>query len=144
MHIYLKRVSGVGSGNYIYFWKSKRLSDKNITASNRSDYKLNLELNFFGTKTRVEFNENCLKQDRIKYDHGKVVNIQIVYEIGRNINISDYPTLENCSFGAVSLIKNADIDQYKYPGYGIGFERHGFQSHPRGGTGRIKYILELI
>ena len=75
MHIYLKRVSGVGSGNYIYFWKSKRLSDKNITASNRSDYKLNLELNFFGTKTRVEFNENCLKQDRIKYDHGKVVNI---------------------------------------------------------------------
>ena len=42
MHIYLKRVSGVGSGNYIYSWKSKGLSDKNITAFNTSDYKLNL------------------------------------------------------------------------------------------------------
>ena len=75
MHIYLKRVSGVGSGNYIYFWKSKGLPDKNITAFNTSDYKLNLELSFFATKTRAEFNENCLKQDIIKYDHGKVVNI---------------------------------------------------------------------
>ena len=28
-------------------------------------------------------------------------------------------------FGAVSLTKNSDIDQYKYSGYGIGFDRHG-------------------
>ena len=28
-------------------------------------------------------------------------------------------------FGAVSLTKNNDIDQYKYSGYGIGFDRHG-------------------
>ena len=28
-------------------------------------------------------------------------------------------------FGAVSLTENADIDQYKYSGYGIGFDRHG-------------------
>ena len=28
-------------------------------------------------------------------------------------------------FGAVSLTKNADIDQYKYSGYGIGFDRKG-------------------
>ena len=28
-------------------------------------------------------------------------------------------------FGAVSLNKNADIDQYKYSGYGIGFDRKG-------------------
>ena len=28
-------------------------------------------------------------------------------------------------FGAVSLIKNADIDKYKYSGYGIGFDRGG-------------------
>ena len=50
---------------------------------------------FLGTKTK-EFNESCLKQDKITYDCGKVVNIYIVYEISRNINISDYPTLENC------------------------------------------------
>ena len=28
-------------------------------------------------------------------------------------------------FGAVMLVKNADIDKYKYSGYGIGFDRHG-------------------
>ena len=28
-------------------------------------------------------------------------------------------------FEAVSLTKNADIDQHKYSGYGIGFGRHG-------------------
>ena len=27
--------------------------------------------------------------------------------------------------GAVSLTKNTDIDQYKYSGYGIGFDRKG-------------------
>ena len=41
------------------------------------------------------------------------------------MNISDYPTLENCLFGAVKLTKNADIDKYGYSGYGIGFDRHG-------------------
>ena len=49
----------------------------------------------------------------------------IVYEISRNCNISSYPTLENCLFGTVSFTKHADIDQYKYSGYGIGFDRKG-------------------
>ena len=38
---YFKRVIGVGTGNYIYFWKSKGLSDENITAPTTSDYSLN-------------------------------------------------------------------------------------------------------
>ena len=54
----------------------------------------------------------------------KIVNIYIAYEISKNYSISSYPTLENCLFGAVSLIKKADIDRYKYSGYGIGFDRH--------------------
>ena len=28
-------------------------------------------------------------------------------------------------FGAVKLIKNADIDKYKYSGYGVGLDRRG-------------------
>ena len=59
----------------------------------------------------------------ITFNHGKVVNISIVSEINKRINISDYPTLENCLFGAVRLTKNADIDKCKYSGYGIGFDR---------------------
>ena len=51
MHRYFNRVSGVGSGNYIYSWKSKGLSGEIITASTTSNCKLNSELSFFGTKT---------------------------------------------------------------------------------------------
>ena len=39
MYRYSKRIPGVGSGNYIYFWKSKGLSDERLnsnTASNNS------------------------------------------------------------------------------------------------------------
>ena len=38
-------------------------------------------LGYYGTKTRVEFNGNCLKQDSVTFNHKKVVNIYIVYEI---------------------------------------------------------------
>ena len=44
-------------------------------------------------------------------------------------------------FGTVSLTKNADVDRYKYFGYGIRFDRHGFFSYPSGGTGRNVIIF---
>ena len=62
--------------------------------------------------------------DKVTFNHGKVVNIYIDYEISTNVNINNYPTLENFLFGAVTLTKNADIDKYKYSGYGVGFDRH--------------------
>ena len=37
--------------------------------------------------------------------------------------------------------KNADIDKYKYSGYGIGYDKHEFFSHPSGETGRNVIIL---
>ena len=80
---------------------------------------------FNGTKTRVEINGNCLKQDKVIYNHEAIVNIYIVYEVSKNYSISSYPTLENCLFEAISLTKNADIDQYKYTGHGFGFDRKG-------------------
>ena len=39
-------------------------------------------------------------------------------------------------FGAVSQTKNADIDKYKYSGYGIGFDRDGEFSFGTSGFGR--------
>ena len=77
-------------------------------------------LNYYGTKTRVKFTGSCFKQSRISCNHGKVVNIYIVYELG-----SSRPTLKNCLFGAAALTKNADIDKYGYSKYGIGFDRRG-------------------
>ena len=34
MYRSFKRITGVGSGNYIYFWKAKGLSDERINSSN--------------------------------------------------------------------------------------------------------------
>ena len=51
---------------------------------------------------------------KLHFNHGKIVNIYIVYEISKNNNISSLPTLKNCLFGADSLTENADIDKYKY------------------------------
>ena len=36
--------------------------------------------------------------------------------------------LENGLFGAVELTKHVYVDQYKYSGYGIGFDRKGSYS----------------
>ena len=77
-----------------------------------------------------------MKQDKVTFNHGKVVNIYIVYEISRSISISDYPTLENCLFGVVTLTKNTDIYKYKYSGYENGFDSHGNFSFPGTGLGR--------
>ena len=45
-----------------------------------------------------------MKQDSVKFNHGKIVNIHIVYEIERSVvNIGSYPALENCFFGEVKL-----------------------------------------
>ena len=122
---YFKIIVGVGNGCYIYYWQSKGLSHGKINSIKASNYSVTPFLDYNGTKTRVEFNGSCLKQDKISYTHEKIVNIYIVYEISKSINISDYPTLENCLFGEVTLTKNADINRYKYSGYGIGFDIHG-------------------
>ena len=117
---YFKR-NGVSSGDYIYFWKSKGFSDERINFITGSNKSVTPKLSYYGNKIRVQFSGSCLKQDNIKYDHRKLVNIYIVYETSKNYNITSYPTLKKVLFGAVSLIKNND--QYKYSRYGIGIDR---------------------
>ena len=104
------------------------MSDEKINSITESSYSITPSLDYLGTKIRVKFNGSCLKEDKITYTHGKIVNIYIVYEISKNFNISSYPTLENCLFGALNLTKNNDIDQYKCSGYGMGFDGKGFFS----------------
>ena len=108
------------------------MSDGRLDSITASNHKITPGLSFYGTKTKVEFNGSCLKQDKVTYTHRKIVNIYIVFEISQNYSISSYPTLENCLFGAVSLTKYADIDKYKYFGYGIGFDRHRESSFGNG------------
>ena len=102
---YFKKIAGVGSSNYIYFCKSKGLSDERINSISTSNYSITPKLSYYGTKARVKFSGRCLKQDKATYNHGPIVNIYIIYEISKNYNICSYPTLEHCLFGAVSLTK---------------------------------------
>ena len=110
MYRYFKRIAGVGSGNYIYFWKSKGLPDERLDSITASNYKITPELIYYGTKTKVKLNGSCLKQDKVIYNHKKNSQYKIVYEISQNYSISSYLTLESCFFGAVSLTKSADND----------------------------------
>ena len=140
MYRYFKRIAGVGNGNYIYFWKSKDLSNEMINSITASNYSIAPEVSQYSAKARVKFSASCLKQNKATYSHGTIVNIYIVYEISKNYNISSYPTLENCLCGGVSLTKHADIDHCKYSGYGIGFERKGEFSFGNG-FGRNRLIF---
>ena len=76
---------------------------------------LNPLIDHLGTKTRVKFVGSCWKQDKITFNHGKTVNIYIVYEINRN--------------------------KYKYSPYGNGFDRKGKFSVGNG-FGKNCIILE--
>ena len=99
-----------GNTLYILLWKSKGLSSESVTPPSVLNNLLNPSLNYLGTKIRVRFNANCLKQSKISYTHGKVVNIYIVYEINKKENAINIPTLVNGLFGAVTLTKNADVN----------------------------------
>ena len=129
---YFKQITNT---NYVSSWQSKGLSSESIKPPTTSDNSLTLALNYYGTKTRTKLTRSCLKQSKISYTHGKVVNIYIVYKLGAsNSNFND-PTIKNCSFGAVTLTKNADIDKYRYFGNGIEDRRSSF-SFPGGGFGQ--------
>ena len=97
---------------YISSWKSKGLSDETINPPATSDNSLTPLIDYLGNKIRLKFNGSILRQPKSTYNHGKVVNIYIVYELGASSSHSDDPTLKNFLFGAVTLTKNADIDNY--------------------------------
>ena len=89
----------------------------------------------------LEFNGGCLKQDKITYNHGKIANIYIAYDLKSNLNYNDDFTLENSLFRPVKLTNNADGDKNKYFGYGIGFDGKGLFSHPTGSFGNNAIIF---
>ena len=91
-------------------------------------------------RIKVRFNGDLLRQNQVTYNHRPVVNIYIVYETTLDTKTSNI-TLENCLFGTVKLTKNADIDKYKYSGYGIGHDSRGSFSHPSGGDGKNVIIF---
>ena len=65
----------------VTFITGKRLSDEKINSVKTPNHSVIPNLDYHGTKTRVEFNGNCWNQDEVTFNHGKVVTIYIVYGI---------------------------------------------------------------
>ena len=123
IHKYFKFVN-INNEWYITSWKSKRLSEESIKPPVTSDSSLNPLINYYyNNKIRAKFTGSYLKQYNLHYKHKNVVSIYIVYGLGASTSNNNDPTLKNCLFGAVTLIKNADIDKYGYFGYGIGLDQ---------------------
>ena len=86
----------IGKTDNILEWKSIGLSNEDIkppTTSNNS-------LKYTGKIMYVKFNGSCLKQDKITFNHGRIVNIYIVYDLKSTLNYDEDITLK-----AVSLVK---------------------------------------
>ena len=130
----------ITNAKYISSWQSKGLSDETIKPPATSDNSLNPKVSYYGTKARLEFRGSCLKQDKSTFNHGKIVNIYIVYELDKTY-VKTHPTLVNCLFGAVSITKNADIDKCRYSRYEIGLDRGGLYLLPSGRFGRNVIIF---
>ena len=130
MEKYFKLNSVVGLIDRVLSWQSKGISNESIKRPTTSNNSLNPRLSHNDTKIKVQFTGGYLKQPKFTLTHKKVINIYIVYELGASSSHSSDPTIKNCLFGAVTLTRNADIEKYKFSGYGIGFERRSSFSFP--------------
>ena len=92
----------IANTDYVSSWKFEGLYAETIKPPSTSDKSLTLAVNCSGTKTRVKFTGSCLKQPKISYTHGKVVNIYIVYELDTSSSHNNDPTLKKlfiwCSY----------------------------------------------
>ena len=90
-----KYFKNIGNTDHISPWKSKGLSHEVFEPFITFDNGLAPALSYSGNKTRVSFDERCLKQDNITFAYGKNVGLYNVYEINFwGLGYDDYPTLE--------------------------------------------------
>ena len=103
----------IANTKYIPSWKSEGLFDETITPYATCDNSLTPLIDHYGSKIRLKFNKDCLKQqNKLTYNYGHKVNVCIVYELGASSSSSSNPTLKHCLLGAVTLTNNADIESY--------------------------------
>ena len=106
MYKYFKKIGNI---DHISSWESKGLSNEIIKPPGTSNNSLAPTLKYTGKRMYVKFNGDCLKQGKITFNHGKIVNIYVVYDLKSTLNYNEDITLENCLSSAVKLTENADI-----------------------------------
>ena len=138
---YFKRVINITNNNtYAHYWQSNRLSNEKLNApgTNSSNDQAPI-IQYNNARISVYFSGDCLKQNKVAYIHGKIVNIYIVYRLTPHTASNTDFTLNYCLFGAVKLT-NSDPGKYNYAGYSIGFDSRGTFTHPDGDYG-VKVII---
>ena len=66
--------------NEISSWKSKGLFTEKNSSTTTSEGRVS-KVVYDNGRIRVKFNEDLLKEKKIKYNHGPTVNIYIVYRL---------------------------------------------------------------
>ena len=59
--VFKPMIAGVCNDSFIYYWKSKGLSDERINPIKTPKHSITPNLDYYDTKTRVKFNGSCLK-----------------------------------------------------------------------------------
>ena len=72
VHKYIKVIANT---KYISEWKSKGLSEESIKPFSASDNSLGSLIDYYSYNIRVKFNGSILRQPKVSYTHGKIVNI---------------------------------------------------------------------
>ena len=126
-----------GSTTYVSSWESKALSNIKISSVITPSYNRAPSLAYDNVRIKIKFVGSLLKQDKITYNHGPIVNIYVLYRLSPSVT-SDV-TLENCLFGTVKITKILKINTYS--GYGITFDSKGSFSHPSKGYGKNVIIF---
>ena len=110
--------------------------DSNVSeVANSSNVVPGLIINKNG-KLSVAFSGNLLKQTKVAYNHGRIINIYITYKLQKKSNNNPDMTLENCLFGAIKITKDVDVSKYSYSGYGISFDAKGSYTHLKDGNAK--------
>ena len=91
--------------NEISSCESKDLSNEKISSTTcNNNNKFATSLLYHNARLKVKFNGDFLKQDKVTYSYGPIVNIYIANKLTPDTKDSNV-TLENCLFGAVKLKK---------------------------------------
>ena len=103
--------------------KSKGLSIEKLTTSTTTNSSLSPSIQWYrDSNFCVIFKESCLKQRNATFTPRNRINLVVVYELDTwSQDLNSNFILKYCLFAVVKLAKNLDLDNYRYSGYGIGF-----------------------
>ena len=116
---YLKITASASIFDTVTSWESKGLSDEKTFPQKISGTNLSPGFNYSNGESSAVFSlGKGLKQDKIVYKHGSIVNIYVVYNLHSGAKIIAGIDIYILFVAVTYAIK---IDKYKYSGYGIAF-----------------------